>query len=67
MTDRLKKSQVKFHLDKVAILTKHLDAQKSAGEHRIFKMEEELKMELAGIQRQIDSHREKAEEVAREP
>lgn len=50
----------KHHLDKASQLEKQYHTRKLAGEKRIWKSQEELNHELARIQTQIDSHKEKA-------
>ena len=64
--DKLIEKQVKFHLDKVARLSKEFTTRKNAGRKKIQKMEEELAADLARLQNQIDSHRDKAKEISRD-
>jgi hypothetical protein len=63
MEDKLDLRQIKFHCDKVLHLEKEWENRKLAGEKRILKMENELRMELERLQKQIDSHRQKAGDI----
>lgn len=62
MNSAIKKQQIQFHLDKVAQLTNELNARKSAGENRLWRLQQELQFELDRLQRQIDQHKAKAQE-----
>ena len=59
-TEKLKKLAAKFHLDKAAQLKKAWEAKKSAGEKRIWKMQEELDGELKRLETEIGHHEEQA-------
>lgn len=50
-----------FHIDKATQLQKELDTRRNEGNKRLWKQEEELRMQLERLQNQINSHLEKAE------
>lgn len=62
MNSSIKRQQAKFHMDKAAQLTNEYNARKTAGENRIWRLQQELLFELERLQRQIDQHKEKAKE-----
>ena len=57
--DKLTSNQISFHHNKIVILKRELVLRKQNGERKIWKSQMELESELARIQNQIDSHKEK--------
>lgn len=63
MNPAIKRQQIQFHIDKAAQLTNELNARKSAGENRIWRLQQELQYELDRLQHQIDQHKLKVTEL----
>lgn len=61
MSNKLTSQQIQFFKDKAACLRREWQTRKSAGERKLMKAENELKMELDRLQDQINTWENKAE------